>query len=93
MLNGGRWERGEVASRGSRLGKHASTTAADRGVHRKLWQMLIKKLQKIFIAIKVFTRLKNPDKNGMLHVFSAVTAYSEYDLILMKARVNCFLVG
>lgn len=82
MLNSGRWEREDMASRGTSLGKRASTTAAERGMRRKLWQMLIKKLQKL-----------QSDKIGMLHIFNAVTAYSEYDLILIKERINCFLVG
>lgn len=39
------------------------------------------------IRIKVFTCLHNPSKVGKLHCPNVATAYSESDLILIKARI------
>lgn len=45
MLNNAGQEQEEMASRGVRLATHANTTAVNKGMHRKLWQMLNKAMK------------------------------------------------
>lgn len=64
LFNNGRQERVEMASRGTRVATHASTTAVNH--NPKLWQLPNKAAKTpAGIYLRVFV---NPSRIGMLHM-------------------------